>query len=560
MNFALNVTVKVSIIMMSAAFLSVLLRRVSASTRHAVWVLAIASAMALPAVAAWVPELELPVLPKAGTSVRFLPAETQAAIVATVERGLKPSTVYLLETLPRVLAWVWMLGVALLTLRISLGTLAVTRLSKSASVRTDESWRDLITELSRSLSIKKPVRLLFSDSQVSPMTWGVVYHTILLPLSALEWSGDRRSVVLAHELAHVKRNDGVVQMFVEIVCSIYWFNPLVWYGAHRVRIERERACDDQVLNLGAVAEDYADHLVQVVRGLQPRRSSSFAAVAMAQPSQLETRLVSILNFRARRHSVSKAATAFLCAVMALLTIALAEIGVTEAVPLPPVLMAAPTFPMPELETEPQPTAPQRTRIGNGGAALTNMVVPPQVIESSPATYTDEALAARIEGTVTLEAAVDITGKITTLRVIKGLGSGLDERAMSAVLNWRFAPASQHGTPVQAITQIDVDFKLPAQTPFIGDGVYRQIPPTVITRVEPRYTDEARTLHYGGTVVVQATIGVDGSVKIDKVVRELEHGLTENAIEALQQWKFKPGMKNGIPVPVSLNIEVNFNLK
>jgi TonB family protein len=160
--------------------------------------------------------------------------------------------------------------------------------------------------------------------------------------------------------------------------------------------------------------------------------------------------------------------------------------------------------------------------------------------------------------VTLEGAVDSQGKVTILRVVKGLGYGLDQRAIGAALSWKFVPAIQNGIPVQAVAQIDVDFKLPPETPYrIGGGITA---PLVISRVEPQYTDEARNLRYTGTVVLNATVGVDGTIKVAKAIRELDHGLTESAIAALEQWKFKPGVKDGKPVPISLNIEVNFNLK
>ena len=557
MSFVLSVIAKASVILLGAALLSILLRRASSSTRHALWVLAIAGAVLLPFAAAFVPQLELPLLPEVSTSVRLLPVTAQATMVS-VERGLKPSTTYSGETLPRVLAVGWVLGFALFLVRVLMGTFAVRRLAKAAHTEADGTWRELVTQLSRSLSITKPVKLLLSDAQVSPMTWGIRRHTILLPSSARLWSDDRRRLVLAHELAHVKRNDGMVQMFVQVACSMYWFNPFVWYAAHRIHIERERACDDQVLNLGAVAEDYADHLVDIVRGLRVRQSLTFAAVSMAQPSQLETRLVAILDSRARRRTLSKAAIALLCVFMGLLTISIAQIGVTAAVPLPPVLMAAAKLVPPAPEAKPAPAPPQRTRIGDAGTITNSAVVPPQVIESAPPIYTDEGLAARIEGTVTLEADVDIDGKVTILRVVKGLGYGLDERAIGAALGWKFVPAVQNGAPVKAITQIDVDFKLPPDAPLrMGPGM---TPPTIITRVEPQYTDEARELHYKGTVVVHAVINEDGSVKIGEVVQGLDHGLTESATKALEQWKFRPGMKNGKPVPVALNIEVNFNLK
>ena len=77
---------------------------------------------------------------------------------------------------------------------------------------------------------------------------------------------------------------------------------------------------------------------------------------------------------------------------------------------------------------------------------------------------------------------------------------------------------------------------------------------------PPYSEEARKAKYQGVVVLSAIVRKDGTIEIVKVVRGLGLGLDENAIQALKQWKFRPGMKNGVPVDVALNIEVNFSLR
>jgi protein TonB len=99
---------------------------------------------------------------------------------------------------------------------------------------------------------------------------------------------------------------------------------------------------------------------------------------------------------------------------------------------------------------------------------------------------------------------------------------------------------------------------------IGGGTFRVgggvSAPTILTRVEPQYSEEARKARYQGTVVLEAIVRRDGTVDIVRVVRSLGFGLDENAIRALKQWRFRPGMMNGQPVDISLNIEVNFNLR
>ena len=95
-------------------------------------------------------------------------------------------------------------------------------------------------------------------------------------------------------------------------------------------------------------------------------------------------------------------------------------------------------------------------------------------------------------------------------------------------------------------------------PFrVGGGV---LPPTVIFKVEPTYSEEARKARYQGTVLLSAIVHKDGRIQILKILRGLGLGLDENAISALQQWKFHPGSVAGEPVDVALNIEINFSLR
>jgi TonB family protein len=105
---------------------------------------------------------------------------------------------------------------------------------------------------------------------------------------------------------------------------------------------------------------------------------------------------------------------------------------------------------------------------------------------------------------------------------------------------------------------------PGEGGGFGGGIFRVgggvSAPTVIYKVEPQYSEEARKARYQGTVILEAIVQKDGTVQIVRVVRSLGFGLDEKAIEALRQWKFNPAKQNGVAVPVALNIEVNFNLR
>ena len=90
--------------------------------------------------------------------------------------------------------------------------------------------------------------------------------------------------------------------------ALYWFNRLVWLAIRRLRIERERACDDLVLGAGNKASDYAAHLLALARPLESRGLAS-ASVTIASSSHLETRLRAILNPRLDRRALSRVAGA-----------------------------------------------------------------------------------------------------------------------------------------------------------------------------------------------------------------------------------------------------------
>src|SRR5262252_2032520 len=97
------------------------------------------------------------------------------------------------------------------------------------------------------------------------------------------------------------------------------------------------------------------------------------------------------------------------------------------------------------------------------------------------------------------------------RIIKTIGFGLDENAVAAQRSWRFSPTKRNGEPVEALAQIDIDFSLAAAPRVEYDDIQIDISapgisaPTIIKRVQPQYTDEARHARVVGTVILQAVI-------------------------------------------------------
>ena len=164
-----------------------------------------------------------------------------------------------------------------------------------------------------------------AGSSAMPMAWGILRPSVLMPADADAWPAERLRIVLLHELAHVKRRDCLTHMLAQISCALYWFNPLAWMAARHLRTERERACDDLVLAAGTRGPDYADQLLEIARVMRSGRFPALfggASLAMAQRSQLEGRLMAILDPTVPRSGVSRLRTVaatllFACAVMPL---------------------------------------------------------------------------------------------------------------------------------------------------------------------------------------------------------------------------------------------------
>ena len=93
--------------------------------------------------------------------------------------------------------------------------------------------------------------------------------TIVAPAEAEHWSAADRRAVLAHELAHVRRNDCLSHLLARVAVALHWPNPLVWWAERRLRAEREMAADDAALVSGSRASDYAGFLLGLAQRGQP---------------------------------------------------------------------------------------------------------------------------------------------------------------------------------------------------------------------------------------------------------------------------------------------------
>lgn len=400
--YLLALALKATVVLGIASWVAFLLRRASAAARHLVWATAIVSTLLLPLppmlLRAWEAPFELvhvslpPALGSRSEPLRWAESEpgtlpAGGGADAAVGRGTAISAEGSMgeHTVPdprqggQDVPWPWVgwllaawaAGASILLLRLLVGWIRVHRLRQRAEPVRDRAWRELLDSASHAVGLEQEVTLLQSPSADVPMTWGILRPVVLLPSCSVSWPTEQRRAVLLHEMAHVARRDCLVQTLAEIACALYWFHPLTWFAVRRLRVEREQACDDHVLSTGESAAAYATHLLEVARLCRSLRFGGSVAAAMARPSQLEGRLLAVLDgtrsrvvpgWRAR--SIGFASTAFLLLFLGATTVASA--------------------PSQDVAREAEPAAPTAP-LASGGSAVSVPVVSLPDEENGPLT-------------------------------------------------------------------------------------------------------------------------------------------------------------------------------
>jgi beta-lactamase regulating signal transducer with metallopeptidase domain len=363
-----------------AAIAARVFRRAPAATRYAMWAVALGGQLFLLTGGAMLPAIDVPAVPfswavgiertvpladmsgggpslpgGATISSRTPTAPSATPISHNIVATSAARSIHL--SAGELLGVLWILGALVVLARYAVGTFRVARLVHESERVDDGQWLSLLTRTAKRMRIERPLTLLRGGALEVPVTWGIVYPVVLLPREADDWNDERRHFVLVHEMAHVKRFDAIMQLVAQVVIIIFWFSPAVWYAAHRIRIEREHACDDQVLLEGTRPSFYANELLAMVQrlGLHDDEAPAFTALAMARRSEFEGRMLAILDANVRRRTLSGRASAATIAFALLLVLPLAALRPARA------------------------NAPSTSRAGASGLAPRDAATPPVVV-------------------------------------------------------------------------------------------------------------------------------------------------------------------------------------
>ena len=452
----------------------------------------------------------------------------------------------------------WAAGAVAALARLLAAFIAMWRVQRAARPFPDDG---LAHALAQSLGIRHQVRVLEGQPGGMPMTFGLLRPAVSMPPEAAGWSEERRHIVLLHELAHVRRGDTATHLLARTALSLNWWNPLAWSAWREFLKERERATDDLVLNAGARASDYACHLLEVARTMQSTPATAWAAVPMARRSQLEGRLLAILDSGVKRHAPGRVAAlaAMLLAIAAVAPFAAMR---AQAPALQTTLAAARPEPEPAAALlhlgiaiygkDPAQALDYFERAQNvapagpmAGPAMTWQAMVRQQREGeAPAAESLYRAALAVEGVNSPDAALTMEFLAHFLRE---QGWVSEAEAMEA---------SAGEIRKTHVAQLSPKRQTNAQASKLGNGIAA---PTLLYKIEPSYSVEARAAKAQGTVVLLVVIGTDGKTSDIQLRKGLGYGLDEQALDAITQWTFKPGTRDGMAVPVQASIEVNFRL-
>jgi D-alanyl-D-alanine endopeptidase (penicillin-binding protein 7) len=315
------------------------------------------------------------------------------------------------------LSWVvagWAACAGALGLRLALGLVWVRRAVRSE--RGDAHWNGRLGAMAAQFGITRAVRLRVVDTIASPMTAGWWRPVVLVPASLLSGMPPHLlEALLAHELAHVRRCDYLVNMAQNIIETILFYHPVVWWLSHRIRVEREQIADD----IAARQLGEPRRLALALSELERLQFSTHHLAQAANGGDLMTRIKRLVRPDAPTSNWKAALP-----VLAMAAACLAGCAGTATT------------------TSTNRDALEHSALSTKPLARFDTCAKPE--------YTPEALARRAQGTVSLRFLVDTDGSVADAQVMKSSGDrSLDEAARVAIAKCRFTPGMADGKPARA---------------------------------------------------------------------------------------------------------------
>ena len=317
-----------------------------------------------------------------------------------------------LDTVQRNLSWMvgaWACCAAALALRMVLGLLWIGRAARRET--GDAQWQARLCTLARGFGIDRAVRLRVVDGLASPITAGWLKPVVLVPAALVSGMPSQLlEALLAHELAHVRRGDYLVNLVQSVIETLLFYHPAVWWISHRIRVEREHIADD----LAARQIGEPRRLALALSELEKLQFANNKLAMAANGGDLMQRIKRLVRPTPDMQALNWKAAIPVLGLAATLLVGCAQTPVADSAD------AVTTPPLAQFSSCAKPM------------------------------YPAEALAKRLQGTVTLQFKVEADGSVQDSKVMKSSGdASLDEAARVAIAKCTFTPATVNGKPKAA---------------------------------------------------------------------------------------------------------------
>ena len=259
-----------------------------------------------------------------GISLSQVPVLIAATATASWRDRAMDAVATAQQALPSIVG-LWLAGVVLLSSRLLVSWLRARRLVTRGTVEASVHWQRAAARISDALGLRRAVRLLESAAVEVPSVLGSLRPVILLPATTLTGlTPEQIEMVLAHELAHIRRHDFLINLMQAFVETLMFYHPAVWWMSRSVRIERENCCDDLAVAVCGNPIQYARALTR----LEELRAGALPIVVAANGGSLLERIRRIAAGRAEVTAGSRWAAAVVMLVI---------VGIALVVPSLPAL-------------------------------------------------------------------------------------------------------------------------------------------------------------------------------------------------------------------------------
>jgi len=232
------------LVWLGAALSLRLLNRAKASARYAVSCAALLLCLGLPLFGV-LRNLPASAAPADSQTVSALRLEAAVQLEPLPPQVQVRSLAQRLDAQLPLIVLIWSLGAGLLALRFASGLAWVRNLRRRESLPEADHWQARLVHLSEALGLRRAVILKVVRGIESPVAAGLWRPVILMPASILTgMPPELVEALLAHELAHIRRHDYLVNLLQSAIEVLLFYHPAVWWISHRIRIEREQICDD----------------------------------------------------------------------------------------------------------------------------------------------------------------------------------------------------------------------------------------------------------------------------------------------------------------------------